>query len=149
MADFIGSPFLRSPAFERAVEQRLKEIALNRAVRLERLRHLNPFDLSIMFDGSGVSKILERDWSSKRRQGEANARQAEVKASSCGENPRFKRDVHDAFRRALVFDQLRSGSEDAARLLSGEVHRSLGRLADVDMEVELQEVREDYPENKT
>lgn len=148
-----GTPFLRSAAFERAVEQRLTEIALDRTVRVERIRYENPFDLNITFDGSGISRILEvfRDWSPRRREAEANARnaeagarEAEARASSYEEDLRFKREVHDAFRRALLFGEQRIGSEEVTHLLTGEVQRSLGTLAGADMEVDLRAIDDDH-----
>jgi hypothetical protein len=140
-----GTPFLRSPAFERAVEQRLTEITLDRTVRVERILYLNPFDLHITFDGSGISKILEvfRDWAPRRREAEAIARQAEAEASSYEEDLRFKRDLHDAFRGALLSGELRIGSEEATRLLAIEIQRSLGSLVKADIKVELNEIRDD------
>lgn len=55
----------------------------------------------------------------------------------------FKRDVHDAFRGALLSGELRIGSEEVTRLLTGEVQRSLGRLADADVQVDFQVVSDD------
>jgi hypothetical protein len=135
-----GSPFLRSASFERAITQRLSELAEDRIIRVESLQYSNPFDIKITFDGGGISKILEtiRDWSAVRRQANAAAREAEAKASSYEEDLQFKRDVYDVFRRSLGTSELRIGNEELVGLLTPDVQRSLGALVLADVETDIQ-----------
>jgi hypothetical protein len=135
-----GSPFLRSAAFERAVDQRLAELAEDRVIRVESLQYSNPFNLKIKFDGSAIARILEilRDWSAVRRQANAAAREAEARASSYEEDVLFKREVHDVFRRSLATSDLRIGNDEISRLLSPDVQKSLGELVRANPETVLE-----------
>lgn len=135
-----GSPFLRSANFERAIDQRLSEVAEDRVIRVERLQYSNPFDVNVTFDGKGIARILEiiRDWSAARRQSIAAAREAEARASSYEEDLQFKREVHEVFRRALATSDLRIGNEEIVDLLTPEIQGSLGALVRADIETDLQ-----------
>jgi hypothetical protein len=135
-----GSPFLRSSAFERAVDQRLAELSEDRIIRVESLQYSNPFNVKIKFDGSAIARILEiiRDWSAARRQADAIAREAEARATSYEEDLQFKRDVHDVFRRSLAASDLRIGNDEISALLTPDVQRSLGALVRADPEATLE-----------
>jgi hypothetical protein len=64
------------------------------------------------------------------------------RAPAYEESLRFTRELHDVFRGEILSGEVRIGSEDVTRLLTGEVQRSLGNLAGADMEVDLQEIED-------
>jgi hypothetical protein len=136
-----GSPFLRSSAFEQAVEQQLTEIGRNRIVTTRNITYSNPLDIHFNFDGSGIARVLEiiRDWGPDRRAANVRARIDEARASSYEEDLQFKRDIHNTVRDALASRDLRIGHDETTALLTTEVQRSLESIlrADPEAEVEL------------
>jgi hypothetical protein len=136
-----GTPFVRSAAFERAVEQRLTELAEDRIVRVDELRYVNPLDIHFHFDGGGIARILEiiRDWPARRREAAAKARAAEARANSYEEDLRFKRELHDEVLGAFASEEFRISRDEIARLLTASVQQSLGALVRADPVIELQD----------
>lgn len=146
-----GSPVLRSPAFQRAIDLRVAELRSSRVVRVDRFEYRNPLDLHVNFSGGGIARILEviRDWGAERRaanararEAEAAAREAEARASSYEEDARFRREIHDRVRGGLADQDFRIGREELTMLMVDEVQRSIGEIVRADPRVELGQIED-------